>query len=249
MKRQIKSRKQMIASSPLKTKNSSQGDFQGRIIPLSGVILKNRPDVPYFDFYEGGTYGTSPTSNSMLGGLLSSTGILSQFPSIATPNFSTGGFTASVTARVHILYADVHIKAVGSQSNTIVAGDLYNTLRIGIFQCGENYSTVQQTPYSSNQDFWYDTKDLERVLYDEFIPLPSQAFDTLSNYNVPQVVCKKFRVPINLRLDCISTAASGTGAWNTKKSDLFLSIVSDSTVAPNPNVITSVRFYFKVVKN
>jgi hypothetical protein len=183
----------------------------------------------------------------MLGQLLSSTGVLASFPANATP-VSSGG-TIQLYQKVMLTDALVSVSAIGSQSNALAAGDLFNRIRLLMFWTGETYQNAQVSPLSLNTvDQWPNLQDVVAVLGDWKIDLPSCAFNT-TNYNVPMVHSWRGKIPINRSLECFSTNSAGTGAWESRQGDLVYAAVSDSTVSPNPNLIFTVRVFYHIVRS
>jgi len=186
---------------------------------------------------------TTVFQGSLLQGLLGSAGTLQAYPQHATPvGYGVGNLRLCSRLRLH--YMDLHIRVIGSQSSTLVAGDLFNTIRCVVYKSGESFQgTVQRV--LNDLDTGLDNRDMEVEYCDKMIALPSQAFDTLTNYNVPDVKSFKFQIPLNFDLIAWSTTASGVGsAWDTKMFDIVLEHVSDSSVTPNPQISYLARTFF-----
>jgi hypothetical protein len=212
----------------------------------SPIAYQTHSDARYFDFQLGSNLiSTANISGTMLGSLLSSTGILATFPANATPVSSGGAF--QLYRKIRLKNMLVALTAIGSQSNTLASGDIFNRLRVLIVWSGETYQGSQISPLSNNSvDQWPNLQDVEEVLGDWQFALPSQAFNT-SNYNSPAIKTWRSSIPINRTLECFSTTANGTGAWDNKHGDLVYAAVSDSSVSPNPILLTTVRVYYEIV--
>jgi hypothetical protein len=212
----------------------------------SPIAYTSHSNARYFDFQLGSNLiSTSNISGTMLGSLLSSTGILASFPANATPVSSAG--TLQLYQKIKLNHMLVAITAIGSQSNTLAAGDIYNRLRVMIVWTGETYQGSQISPLVNNSvDQWPNMQDVVQVFGDWQFSLPSQAFNS-SNYNSPAIKTWRSSIPIDKTLECFATTASGTGAWETKQGDLVYAAVSDSSVSPNPILLTTVRVYYTML--
>jgi len=177
---------------------------------------------------------------------MSSSGLLQTFPAHADPIYENA-VGVRLRQTLHLKFIEFDAEFVGSQSNTIVASDLYNNMRIAVFRTGETYQSANLNYVTSILST--DIRDVQKVYYDEVIPLPSVAFDTANNTNVPNVKIRSIRIPINLKLSFFSSNASGAGAaWETRESDLVINVVSDSAVAPNPTIQFNSRLWFEYVR-
>lgn len=195
------------------------------------------------------TIGVSTTTYqiSLLITLASNSGLLQSFPAHADPVYENA-IGVRLRQTLHLKFIEFDAEFVGSQSNTIVASDLYNNMRISIFRTGETYQSANLNYATSILST--DIRDVQKVYYDEVIPLPSVAFDTANNTNVPNVKIRSMRIPINLKLSFFSSNASGAGAaWETRESDLVINVVSDSAVAPNPTIQFNSRLWFEYVRS
>lgn len=174
--------------------------------------------------------------------LLASTALLQQYPAHSIPVYQNGSFF--LRQDVWISHFEIDMELVGSQSNTLVAGDLYNSVRYAVTRNGKAYSD-SNVPYLTGVMTGTNLQDTQHVYIDQRVALPSQAFDTLTNYNVPMVIHRTHTIPVNRVLSCFSTNASGSGAaWDTTKEDYTMFLVSDSSVSPNPQVALTFRCFF-----
>jgi len=148
--------------------------------------------------------------------------------------------------KIRLDYMELLIGATGSQSNVLVAADLFNRLSFAVTLSGEPYSTAAPSIYLQGNaaNCLGDVSETKRVYLDSQTTLMSQAFDS-TNYNVPEVVDVRYHVPLNLVLECFSGNASGSGvAWDTKSMNIFASYVSDSAAAPSPTLNIGARIFF-----
>jgi len=223
------------------------------LIPMPSVIqLDNRqwtinPEQPYFDYVANYTVTTTPIQASALVTLLGFGGLMSSFPQTATPIYNAG--YPSLITSVVITHADIVMNVVGSQSTTLASGDLYGSLRVGLFLLGTDYTVNPTPPVLGTITSWYDQTDLLKVYLDQSFDLSSTGYDAANSYNIPATETRKLRVPINQRLDLHSTNTTGTNSWDTKLKDLAFCYVSDSALAPSPSINLSARFFFRFLRN
>jgi len=180
---------------------------------------------------------------SLLFGLLGSSGTLATYPQRATP-VSYGNDVTRLCSRIRLHYMEVSMRFLGSQSNTLASGDLFNTMKVIIYRSGESFQD-SNTVALTNVDTPANLLDVDRVYYQSVIPLSSTAFDSSTNYNVPRNITRNLDIPLNFDLLCWSTTSSGSGAqWDTKKFNIVVEAISDSSVSPNPQFAISARTYF-----
>lgn len=205
--------------------------------------------LAYFDQQQNGSTSTSVNQLSLLNNLLSNAGLMNSFAQFGTPVMYGPSGTIRTRVKLKLIKLEFNMRTVGSQSNTIASADLFNTMRYVVYITGETFqSTVQYA--LANVDSGLNTLDIERVLIDKVDCLPSQAFDTVSNYNVPDMKYKKYVIPLNFDLEVFSSTAPGTaGTWETRERDINLELVSDSSAAPNPQYFYNARIFFKVSRN
>lgn len=200
-------------------------------------------DMAYVDYMVSSNPSTSITSYGLLVNIWTSTGLLQQFPAHSTPAYQNGNFL--LRQRLLITHMEADIEMIGSQSNTIAAADLFNQIRFAIWRAE---APVQQAPnaYLTGVVTGPNITDVAHVYCDNTIPLPSQAFDSSSNYNVPMVRHMSLLIPVNHYFTFYSTTASGSGsAWHNEEGNIYLDVVSDSSVSPNPSFNFNIRVFFK----
>lgn len=174
--------------------------------------------------------------------------ILTAFPQHATPTVTNlaGTNTPGLRTRIRIHHIDVDLTVVGAQSTTLLSGDLYNTLRYAYVVDGKPYDgsgfTVPSA-YLTSIVGGTNITDVIRVPRDEKISLSSTAYDSANGYNVPRVVNKAFRLPIDRSFVFYSTNPTYT-SWSTENCSIFLDIVSDSSVTPHPTFSHNSRIFF-----
>jgi hypothetical protein len=174
--------------------------------------------------------------------------ILAAFPQHATPTSSNlnGTLTPGLRSKIRIHHIDVDITIVGAQSTTLLAGDLYNTVRFAYVLDGRFYDgsgATAPSAYLTSITGGTNITDVIRVLRDEKISLSSTAYDSTNGYNVPRVVNKAFRLPVNRSFVFYSTNA-GYSLWSTENCNILLDIVSDSSVTPHPSFSHNSRIFF-----
>jgi hypothetical protein len=182
-------------------------------------------------------------SESLLTSLCSNTGLLQSYPQHCTPQ-SKGDGAFRLAARLRLHYIEMQLRYVGAQSNTLLSGDLFNSVRVTIFKTGDSYQSIPITTLQGLNN-GLDMRDVEKVYYDKIVDLPSTAFDSTNGYNVPCVKNHKFEIPLNFDLYCFSTNSVGTGGiFETKRNDIMIEITSDSSVIPHPQISYASRLYF-----
>lgn len=196
--------------------------------------------LSYFDYQTVASASSTPTQSTILGSLLGTGGLLSSFPAHATPVYQNG--LTFLRQRIHLTRMEVRLSATGSQSNTIVAGDLFNTIRFALFLSGPQYTTTNAL-YLTGLNSGTNLVDVEKLYIDDTFSLPSQAYDVASSYNVPQTITRTKFVNFHLPLDIYSTTTSGTGSWESRKWDIVFNVVSDSVVAPAPTIAIQIRTF------
>jgi hypothetical protein len=139
---------------------------------------------------------------------------------------------------------ELRVQIVGAQATAILPADLYNSVRYAVYKTGRNFSDLSYA-YLSGVVNHGILDDVTAIYVDETVSLPTQAFDATSGYNVPQVVNKFHRIPLNLMLDFYSLTAAGTGSWDTVKEDILIDRVSDSSITPHPSVSYNARIFFR----
>lgn len=173
--------------------------------------------------------------------------LLSAFPQHATPVIQNlaGTNTPSLRSRIRITHLEVDVTIVGSQSNVVVVGDLYNFMRFAYYIEGTPFDGTGATPptaYLTGVIAGTNISDVQKVLIDHRAPLSVQAY--AGTQLVPQTVNRTFRVPVN-RSFVFYSANAGYTAWRTEAGNLLLDVVSDSSVSPNPAFSHNTRIFFK----
>jgi len=220
----------------------------GGVKLLKNVSFKVDAGHQFFDYQITVSANSTVAALNPLDSLLSATGLLQQFPAHSVPVFQNGQYL--LYRKIKLDYVIMTVKTVGSQSNALATGDLYNTIRYALFTTGPSYQATNNyylTTLVHNPEG--NLTDIVKVHVDELIGMPSQAYYVSSGYNVPDVSIRRYMVPLNLILDCYSTNASGAGqAWETKQYDLVFNYMSDSAIVPNPQMSASFRVYFSDLK-
>jgi len=229
--------------SPLRFKIApGYNDSYGATMPMSYSL---QAGAPFWDYQFATTANTTAAQQSVLAPLM--TNILAAFPQTTIPVIQ--GTTVTWYQEIRITDILVSIDVIGSQSNTIVAGDLFNRLRSYLFWTGKSYSTTNVNPASaSSYGSWPLMQDVDRILLDINFDLPSVSFDSTSATNTPMVRTYRARLPVNRTLECFTSVAAGTSGWDTKEYDLIVAHQSDSSVLPNPQIIYNLRCYYDIVR-
>jgi len=190
----------------------------------------------------GASVSTSVTSLTLFQGLADT---FTANPQITKPiTWGAGNIRYQAGVIVHGVL--LKYKVVGAQSNTLLAGDLYNSVRVIVNKFGSSYADTPN-PIGGGLDNWFDTGDVKTILHDETHALPSQAFDSVNTYNVPQVIQRQCYLPVNQRYDWFSTNNPPT-LWDTKYGDIFLHFISDSGVSPHPSITWCARVYYDLIQ-
>jgi hypothetical protein len=220
-------------------KNSVQRKQQPAQIPL--VRLRPNINISYVDTKVSVSVATGVAYFNLLDSLLLNPSGL--FPSnLQATRIALQSGTTVYYKTIEVISMDVHLNFVGSQSNTIVAGDLFNRVRLIVWTSEYPYSATTVPTWTI--DTMTDYRVVKRTYADHLVNLPSQAFDTLSNFNVPQCITWDQSINMRKRFECFSSNNTGT-QWDTRNSNLYLSFVSDSAVLPFPGVTGSVRLYYR----
>lgn len=204
---------------------------------------KTQEESMFFDHWQAPfSTNTTVTVGTLLDTLLSSTGILATNDTYAKPIWI--GTAQRWTSRIHISHMEVRVHVINSQSNALVAGDMFNTVRWMAFVTPSSYAsgvpnilidTIRQ-PITNN---------IAKILCDETFATHVAAFDS-SDLASPTHEVRSFSCPVNLMIDCITNNTRTT--WDTKAGNLALNIVSDSSVTPHPQITYSIRTHFKFMR-
>lgn len=219
-------------------------------VPQQTVLHTLRPvvlDCPFFDFNFNVSATTTPAVLDVLDGLLSSTGILQQYPQHSEGQYANG--VLRLRQRIKLNRVEVRNTFVGAVSNAVLAADLYNSVRSAMVVVGEDYSTAAVPSYLNGVFVGTSTLDIKGVYYDRTVSLPSQAYDATITTPTPQVINWDLSFDPNLVITCFSTTASGSGsAWDTEERDVLIYHVSDSAIAPHPTMSGTVRVFFEFLE-
>lgn len=209
-------------------------------------------NVQYVDFVNhiSSTSTTSPIS--MLSVFLTGAGvgIVPAQPALGRLTAVAQGSTNAFRYQMLLKISKIHLRVrwVGSQSNTIASGDLYNTGRVAVYASGETFQSTNLPLFTTVDDI-PDMRDSTVVFHDKTVGLSSTAFDSSSLYNVPRVLCYEKTIPTDLVFKCWSTESTGTSTWETQYGDLLYQSVSDSSVAPNPQLFVNCRMWYTILQS
>jgi len=141
---------------------------------------------------------------------------------------------------------DVSLSFSGSEGSAIAAGDLFNNMRLLIWTTKINSNSSPTAPLTDFISF-LQTQDVDKIIYDEKFALPTQAFSP-SGYNVPQVINRQFSRPVNLTLECFTDTVPAVSGWYARNGNILASLISDSSVSPNPLANVKFRLYYRVLR-
>lgn len=182
----------------------------------------------------------------MLDPLSAGSGVLASFPQHAIPVYQGGVFRLRSALRISRL--EFRMLFSGSQSNALIAADYYNFVRIAVIKTGKTYAN-SNVNYLSNVYGGTSMQDTQQVLADKTVGLTTQAFSS-TDYNSPGLADLTFAIDCSWDAVFYSTTATGAGtAWENQEGDIMLEFVSDSSVAPHPQVSFSCRVFFDFLKN
>ncbi len=205
------------------------------------LTTRNSAYTAYFDRAGTTSATTSVAATSLLDQLLNGTGLLATMDSMVTPIAS--GSTQRYTSRILIPRIDVRLHVTNALSNGVIAGDAYNTCRVGLFVSGSPYNFATTPPFNTIMEH-PNNEDVMKWLCDKNYTTWITAFDATDD-GAPKHHMDSFTCPVNLKLDCHSVASRTQ--WDTKAGDLQIAIVSDSAVTPHPTVEWAIRVYYKVL--
>lgn len=196
----------------------------------------------FYDFGFANSISTGGVQYSILDPLKNN--LLLYFQTLWEP--SLVGWSPGVrvlNAKIRVESIDLRAVFTGAQSTTLLAGDLFNSIRHVLYLTGNSPLDVQPTPLTNLTEF-LDVRDVVKVYTDQVIPLPTQAFDTVNQYNVPQVVQRTYRLKVNRQFTWWTSDPSGASGWDTREGNINCSFISDSTVSPHPTVEYRLRVYY-----
>lgn len=228
---------------PLKFALGVASDSYGAVTPCHYSIPSGQA---FFDANYSLSVTTTPQQSSILTPLLGAGGIMPSFPQIATPVFS--GSSVDFYQEVRLREMWMSVCATGAQSNIITSGDLFNTIRLVVFKTGIPYSINPINPLPTETHRWPNPVDILEVVEDLKYDLPTVAFDSNINYNVPNVRTFRARYPLNTTLQLYTQSDTGTTGWDTKDGNLLIAYFSDSSASPHPNLYVSIRVFYDVIR-
>ena len=181
----------------------------------------------------------------MLDPLSAASGILATFPQHAIPVYQGGTYRLRTSLRIRRL--EFTFVCSGSVSNTLIAADFYNYVRIAVVKTGKTYAS-SNTNYLNTVHGGTTMQDTQQVLADKILGMSTQAFNS-SDYNSPGLADYRFAIDCHWDPVFYSTNATGTGAaWENQEGDIMVELLSDSAVAPHPQVNFSCRVFFDFLK-
>lgn len=195
-------------------------------------------DSQYYDTTFNATYGTSVTSYNITAGLISNL-----FPSGGPANFRVfGASIGGIGSRYRLFVKSIELIGTytGSESNALAVGDFTNIMRLIIVDA---YVSSNQTPPAVITKVDDEPNSLmNRLLYNEIVTLPSQAFNS-ADYNVPNQKQVTMRRPVYRTYPVFAES----GAIIAVSPNIVVNICSDSAIAPNPTFRGTLRVYFHLV--
>jgi hypothetical protein len=171
--------------------------------------------------------------------------LLGTVPQMAEPILQNGN--VEWRARIYISHIELRTLCVGSQSNTLVAGDLFNNVRFVVSETRDAFG-IASTPTLVGVADPLQVADKRFVHLDHMYNVMTQAFNG-AGYNVPGVHNDLFNIPINRTFDWFTLVTTGASGWDTKTGNIECATVSDSSVTPNPSITYTSRIYFKILKS
>lgn len=202
----------------------------------TGAITKM---ASFVDQSNSGTIGTSVLQYTLLYGLLGTSGLLSTYPQHAKPTFRTGA--KGLRQRIRLTAMEFTFYLVGSQGNLVLGSDVYNTIRLAVFDTKVNYTTLS-VDYLTGVLTGTNLQETNHVYHDQIYPLMTQAWSPASDTS-PGVKSGRLLVRLNKIVDCFSIDSAGT-TWDTNGYDLILNVVSDSSITPHPSYTVHSRIWF-----
>jgi len=172
-------------------------------------------------------------------------GILLSYPqSLAHPYMAGAGSFIAFVGRLKWVKLDVRMNLVGSQSNVLLAGDLFSRVRIIILWT----KTPYQSAYTLNGftiDSQVDRRDGDFIFYDKIINLPTTAYDSANGYNCPGLRTIDLSIPLNRLPICEFFSSNSNTIFDTRAGSFYMYVTSDSSVAPHPTLSGSTRLYYR----
>jgi hypothetical protein len=223
-------RRTKLGQPPDSAMNNLSLSTSDRYIAIASVTTSN------------GFYTLEESSMSQSGGQFAT------FPQMFKPYMAgiAGNSTFDFVGRLKYRRLDILLNFTGSQGNALVAGDLYNRIRVVI---GWSRSPYLGTPTVNNftVNTLLDRRDLDSVYLDTVVNLPMTAYDTANTTNCPaaKTIKKSFDLS-SLPIHEIFSTANGA-IWDSRQGTFKLYVVSDSSVAPNPTIAGQTRLYYEIL--
>jgi hypothetical protein len=190
----------------------------------------------YYDVVVNQTVSTTVYQDSLLDDL--TTLVFATNPPVMNTTSQNG--VIMYRSRILIEKMELTLQFTGSQSNTITSADLFNCMRFAIYK---QDTTMNDTnaPLLVSINAGVQTQYQARVYMDRTITLVTQAFDTQSNYNVPQVKHIRKVIKMNQPMTYFKV---GSGGWDAQRNDIILNVVSDSSLSPSPTLTGNIRVFY-----
>jgi len=150
-------------------------------------------------------------------------------------------------SRIVFSHVELRLLCIGSQSNTLVAGDIFNNMRILVAETRESWAQTSTAPLVGVTDP-LNLIDTRVIHLDKLVSLSSRAFNG-AGYNSPGIESDVININLNRAFDIVTPVALGTSGWDTKYGDIEIFLASDSTVTPHPTIVITTRLFYKILKN
>lgn len=229
-----------VASSSKQSRRKTNTSKNNKLVLYKKPIESRNYD--YIDFGFSNTITTTPLQYAMLDPFR--TVILPSFSVLWKPSLL--GWSPGVkilNAKIRLERVDCRALLTGAQSTTLLAGDLFNSIRYICYKTGNSTLDTQPTPLNNLTEF-LDLRDVLKVYTDKLVPLPTQAFDSANGYNVPQVRQDTFSINLGSTLEWYSSDPTGATGWDTRMYNFLITFVSDSSVSPHPTIEFRQRMYY-----
>jgi len=213
---------------------------------VNPALVLNAPNAKqsYIDSRYSVTVGTTTGSGyRLLEPLMGPSGLLITYPQLC--RVAAGGSIATPKWFKSIMVTGIEyqLNLVGAQSNTLIAADLYNRVRIVIWDTKFSFSASVIAQWDI--DGLTDWTRASKLLLDQTVGLGAQAFDS-ANYNVPGTSNLRGFIPYRHRFDIKSTTTVGglPTVLDTDEDNLLFGIVSDSALVPHPSMTGTIRVHY-----
>ena len=177
--------------------------------------------------------------------LLGAGGLLRTFPQMMKITANNTSNTPGFYFRFHVDKIVLNLNFVGSSSNAVAAGDLYNRIRANCWETDLPYSSTAYPVFDvDNQVDW---RWVRKHHLDHVATLTAGAYDSTSGFPASATQNIKISIPINRTFEAFSSATvSGLpSVMDTREGNLLLSVVADSSVLPHPSWSGSARLYYR----